>query len=318
MKNIKTTLLLLLISFNLFSQEAIKMKKVNGTYQIPCKVNGVPMNFVFDTGASDVSISLTEAEYLIKNNLLTEEDFIKKTSYKIADGSIIEGTQIVLKSLQIGNTIIKNVKASIIHNSKAPLLLGQSAINRLGKYSIDNDKLIIENAPISNQELDKKYGYKNIKFDTHISEYNNLQKLGGDTSIIFYLHKPKNQKKLLTLFGTRFNGIVLGFNNQKKLDQIVLIKIYDISTSKKSDMKYMMSDMTNIVYSFSSVLGRPDENENDDEKLNYSYIWYNNKTMLSVSLKSREIKMDDSYKASWRFEKNVIFSKKVKRSISDF
>ena len=45
------------------------MKKINGVYQIPCKVNGIPMNFIFDTGATDVTISLVEAKFLIKQGL---------------------------------------------------------------------------------------------------------------------------------------------------------------------------------------------------------------------------------------------------------
>ena len=53
----------------LFSQKIIEMVEVNGIYQIPCKVNGVPMNFIFDTGASEVTISLTEAKFLIKQKL---------------------------------------------------------------------------------------------------------------------------------------------------------------------------------------------------------------------------------------------------------
>ena len=53
-----------------FSQKIIKLEKVNGIYKIPCKVNGILMNFIFDTGASDVSISLTEAMFLMKQGLL--------------------------------------------------------------------------------------------------------------------------------------------------------------------------------------------------------------------------------------------------------
>jgi len=42
------------------------MEKVNGVYTIPCKVNGIDMRFILDTGASNVTISLTEAKFLIK------------------------------------------------------------------------------------------------------------------------------------------------------------------------------------------------------------------------------------------------------------
>ena len=55
-----------------FAQDIIKMEKSGGIYLIPCKVNGLPLKFIFDTGASDVSISLTEALFMLKNGNLKE------------------------------------------------------------------------------------------------------------------------------------------------------------------------------------------------------------------------------------------------------
>jgi aspartyl protease family protein len=37
------------------------MQKDGGVYKVPCTVNGLKLEFIFDTGASVVSISLTEA-----------------------------------------------------------------------------------------------------------------------------------------------------------------------------------------------------------------------------------------------------------------
>lgn len=45
-------------------------KQENGLYLIPCKVNGVPMKFIFDTGASNVCISMAEAVFLLKNGYI--------------------------------------------------------------------------------------------------------------------------------------------------------------------------------------------------------------------------------------------------------
>lgn len=129
---------------NSFSQKVIEMTKINGVYQIPCKVNGIPMNFIFDTGASDVSISITEAKFLLKNGLLQNEDFIENVNYKIANGDIIEGTKINLKTVEIDGIVLSDISATVIHQQNAPLLLGQSAISKLGPFTIDSDKLIIE------------------------------------------------------------------------------------------------------------------------------------------------------------------------------
>jgi aspartyl protease family protein len=118
----------------------IKMVKVNGVYQVPIEVNGTSMSFIFDTGASDVSISLLEAEFLYKQGKIMEEDVIGTQQFMDANGDISEGTLINLKEVKIGNRTVNNIKASVVHNNKAPLLLGQSVFERFGKISIDNNK----------------------------------------------------------------------------------------------------------------------------------------------------------------------------------
>ena len=118
----------------------IKMKMQNGVYYIPCKINGSKMEFIFDTGASDITISLTEAKFLHKQGTLTDDDFIGTQEYRIANGDIEEGTVVKLKTVEIGNRTLYNVQASIVHNMQAPLLLGQSALNKFGKISIDYNK----------------------------------------------------------------------------------------------------------------------------------------------------------------------------------
>ena len=115
----------------------IKMISSNGVYKIPVEINGTYMNFIFDTGASDITISSTEARFLYKQGTLQEEDILGTQQYQIADGSITEGTVINLRIVQIGSTTLKNVKASVVHNDEAPLLLGQSALAQFGKVSID-------------------------------------------------------------------------------------------------------------------------------------------------------------------------------------
>lgn len=113
------------------------MEKQNGVYTVPCTVNGLKLKFIFDTGAGDVSISLSEAVFMIKNGYMKEEDLIGTEYYRIANGEVAEGTKIIIRKLEIGNKTLFNVEASIVHTLSAPLLLGQSAIQRFGKFSID-------------------------------------------------------------------------------------------------------------------------------------------------------------------------------------
>jgi len=119
------------------SQTTIRLEKEGGVYLIPCKVNGLPLKFVFDTGASDVTLSMTEALFMLKNGYIAESDFTGKERYQVANGKIEEGYTLILRSIEIGTKNLNNVKASIVMSANAPLLLGQSALSKLGALQFD-------------------------------------------------------------------------------------------------------------------------------------------------------------------------------------
>lgn len=126
--------------------EVAMLRRGGGTFEIPCEINGLPLEMIFDTGASDVSISSVEANFMLKNKYLSEKDIKGKAYYQTANGEISEGTTITLKEVKIGDAVLKNVEASVKKNQKAPLLLGQSVMERFGTITIDNinSKLIIK------------------------------------------------------------------------------------------------------------------------------------------------------------------------------
>lgn len=125
----------------------IQMRKMHsGLYEIPCIINELPLKFFFDTGASAVTISSVEANFMLKNGYLKSEDIKSKEYYSVATGEIHEGTTIRLREIKIGDAILRNVDASVVHNQQAPLLLGQSVLERFGVVTIDNinSRLIIK------------------------------------------------------------------------------------------------------------------------------------------------------------------------------
>jgi len=154
MKHIKNLLVVIsitMLSISAFGQTKIKLEKDGGIYKIQCKVNGAPMKMFFDTGATVVSISLSTAMYLLENDLVKREDFVGLTKTMTADGSVIDNMKLIIKDVEIAGLHLKNVEAVVSSSSTAPLLLGQSAIGKLGKITLDGDYLIIHS--ISNQEL---------------------------------------------------------------------------------------------------------------------------------------------------------------------
>lgn len=123
--------------------EEIPFTKEGGVCKVKCAINGLPLHFIFDTGATDVSISSVEATFMAKNDFLSSSDIIGKQNYQIADGNITEGTVINLKDVKLGSLHLNNIKASVVRNQAAPLLLGQSVLSKLGKIEIDNTKNVL-------------------------------------------------------------------------------------------------------------------------------------------------------------------------------
>ena len=123
--------------------EEIPFTQESGVCKVKCAINGLPLHFIFDTGAADVSISSVEATFMAKNDFLSSSDIIGKQNYQTADGNITEGTIINLKDVKLGSLHLNNIKASVVRNQSAPLLLGQSVLSKLGKIEIDNTKNVL-------------------------------------------------------------------------------------------------------------------------------------------------------------------------------
>ena len=123
-----------------YEYSTIPMIPDGSIYRMPCEINGLPLKFIFDTGASDVSISKTEAIFMIKNDFIEVEDLKDKVSYSMANGDIQEGVELLLKEVKVGDIILNNVSATIVDNDNAPILLGQSVLNQLGVLIVDYSK----------------------------------------------------------------------------------------------------------------------------------------------------------------------------------
>lgn len=170
----KISFFLLFLVVFYFAQTRIQMQKIGGVYVVPCKVNGLPLNFIFDTGASDVSISLSEAVFMIKNGYISKEDIGAEVYFSIANGDVAKGTKLNIKEIEIEGLKLNNVEASIVHELKAPLLLGQSVIERLGRIQIDKSELLI----FSGNNLNFDENSLNIK-NTNFDNLNNSDLTGN-------------------------------------------------------------------------------------------------------------------------------------------
>ena len=177
------------------AQKTIVMEQEAGVYKIPCKVNGAKMKMIFDTGAASVSISLQIAEYLYENDFITKDDIIGTGKSQVADGRIVNNVIVNLRDIEIEGIHVQNVKATVSESLTAPLLFGQSAIQKLGKISLHGNRLTIEEA-YDDGASDEKVNELEANASKYFSQKNyymaarnllELEKLCGLTANGYYL-----------------------------------------------------------------------------------------------------------------------------------
>lgn len=240
----RQTILIFFIFLTLesFAQTTIFMENHNGVYIVPCSINGVNLKFIFDTGASDVSISSTEALFMLKNGYLKPEDILGKQKYSNADGEISVGTKIILRQIEFVGYKLYNVEASIANNLDAPLLLGQTAISKLGKIQIEGNKLTILNG--SSKAIDNKNSTNN----------NYLQNNEANFEYLTYQNKSRLYKidypSFLTMGRPPSNNDGREFiTNGGEITLLVYSGILHESTLVGSFKKEFQDDTQTITYS---------------------------------------------------------------------
>lgn len=140
MRHIIKAILFILLSLSFASPafaEEIKLRSIGGVYTVPVRLNNhLTMDFMIDTGAADVSLSDEIATRLLSTGIMSQGDFKGSQTYTVADGSSVTCRTLVLRSVRIGAREVFDVKGSACPG-KAPLLLGQSFLKKLGPWALD-------------------------------------------------------------------------------------------------------------------------------------------------------------------------------------
>jgi clan AA aspartic protease (TIGR02281 family) len=123
--------------------QMVPMEPHNGAFVVPVVLNDVlTEKFIIDSGAADVSIPADVASTLIKLGTMTGADFLGSKRYILADGSVVPSKIYRIASLRIGGMVMQNVTVRIAAE-KSDLLLGQSFLNRLKSWSMDNARQVM-------------------------------------------------------------------------------------------------------------------------------------------------------------------------------
>lgn len=99
--------------------------------------NSMKLNFLVDSGASDVSIPSDVFSSLLRNGAIAQADITGSRQFVDANGETTRAKVFVIRSLKVGNVEVSGVEADVAPVN-APLLLGQSFLKRFKSWSIDN------------------------------------------------------------------------------------------------------------------------------------------------------------------------------------
>ena len=121
----------------------IPMIDDGGTFKVPATINGrLQLNFIVDSGVSDVSVPADVVMTLIRTGTITDADFMGEQTYRLADGSRLPSQQFVIHSLKVGQVTLENVIGSVAPVAGS-LLLGQSFLRHFKSWSIDNERRLL-------------------------------------------------------------------------------------------------------------------------------------------------------------------------------
>jgi aspartyl protease family protein len=119
-------------------RETTLERESNGHFYAHAMVNGELVQFIVDTGASTVALTVEDAERLgIPVDPATFE--------VIGEGAsgLVRGKHITLDSVEIDGKRVENVRASVLEGSSLSLL-GQSYLSRMGEVQMKGDYMVLK------------------------------------------------------------------------------------------------------------------------------------------------------------------------------
>ncbi len=111
-------------------------RRDNGHFAVNAAVNSSRVQFLVDTGASDVALTYRDAE----RAGLEPWNLDYNIPYRTANGTAY-GARVQIQSITVGDIKIYNVEGSVMKDGMDVSLLGMSFLDRLSSYEVRGNKM---------------------------------------------------------------------------------------------------------------------------------------------------------------------------------
>jgi clan AA aspartic protease (TIGR02281 family) len=127
--------------------EEVQIEKRGSAYYVPVRINDtITLPFILDTGATDLAIPADVALTLIRAGALRRGDFLGRTRYQTASGAEEISDVVIIREVQVGGHVVRNVTGSINPPEGKPLL-GQSFLSKFGAVTVDYKRGVLILSP---------------------------------------------------------------------------------------------------------------------------------------------------------------------------
>ena len=208
---------------------------------------------------------------MLKNGYIKESDIGEKGYSQIANGDVVENTKVILRNIEIGGITIKDVAAVISNSLDAPLLLGKSAIQKLGPIQLDGNTLVIAKGKnIPSEEAAKKL-YAQAYQQVEAEEYDKA--ITNSLEAIRNTNEAKLRAAIYDNLGTAYylsgnkNKAIESLNHALEEDNSFIQARYNLGV-----YSYEMGKYEQASRAFKLVISNPNSNNTDYLPAAYSYL----------------------------------------------
>ncbi|WP_309545846.1 retropepsin-like aspartic protease family protein [Paracoccus thiocyanatus] len=111
----------------------------DGHYHLTAQVNGTPVRFVIDTGASSIALGPADAARVG----IDPQALAYAGQARTANG-VVETATVLLDSVVIGEIRDSRVPALVLRADLGQSLMGMSYLSRFARVSIEGNRLVLE------------------------------------------------------------------------------------------------------------------------------------------------------------------------------